>query len=120
MTLDDLIAKAASEQGIRPSDVLAAVSASDKPWKELFDEFARIVAERYCRGECSWEFGDLAMNSLWGHAVNHGGAEFPEFAFSVYIAFDEGEYVQRDGPPEMDAEPRTRALLARLLGNCGS
>ena len=37
-----------------------------------------------------------------------------DFAWAVYLAFDEGEYIHHDSP-EMDGEPRTKALLAEVL-----
>ncbi len=85
----------------------------------LCDAFAREVAEGYLRGDYSWEVGDIAMNSLYSSAYGIADFGLPDFATRVFEAFDEGEYIHRGEPRENDGEPRTRALLAPLIGGTG-
>jgi hypothetical protein len=79
----------------------------------LCDEFAREIAQGFMRGEYSWEFGDGAMNGLYGSAYLVGDFGLSDFAMQIYEAFDEGEYRHNDSGP--DGAPRTRALLEPLL-----
>lgn len=85
----------------------------------LCDEFAREIAQGFLRGEYSWEFGDAAMNGLYGSAYAVGNFGLPDFAMQVYEAFDEGEYRHLNDPGPNGA-PRTRALLEPLLTNLHS
>jgi hypothetical protein len=39
----------------------------------------------------------------------------PEYAWQVFTAFDEGEYVHPGDPMDFDCETRTRALLAKIV-----
>ena len=80
----------------------------------LLDAFAREVAEGYMSGKYPWEVGDRAMNNLFATAYGPADICLPQFAYDVYIAFDEGEYIHKD-QPEFDGEPRTKALLRPLL-----
>jgi hypothetical protein len=75
---------------------------------ELYDAFARDVAEKYLRGEYGWRFCDDAMNTLftYTHPVSLSG--LPAFAFDVYCAFDEGEY-------RPEGEALSRKLIADAL-----
>ena len=79
----------------------------------LLDDLARHVAEGYLTGTYSWEFGDQAMNHLYQAAYVSEDICLPKYAMEVFLAFDEGEYKHEDYP-EMDGEPRTRALLLAI------
>lgn len=84
----------------------------------LLDAFAREVAEGYMSGKYSWEVGDCAMTNLFATAYGPADICLSQFAYDVYIAFDEGEYMHKD-QSELDGEPRTQALLRPLLESHG-
>jgi len=77
----------------------------------LFEALATDVATNYLGGTYSWEFGDRVMNNIYSSAYVHSDLCLPTFAWKVFEAFDEGKYVHDEGPPEMDGEPRTKAIL---------
>jgi hypothetical protein len=79
----------------------------------LFNDLARRIADGYLTGTYSWEFGDQAMNNLYAAAYVSEDIGLPKYAMEVFLAFDEGEYKHK-GSPEMDGEPRTRALLLAI------
>jgi hypothetical protein len=114
MTLDDLIAVAASNRALARADVERVARQMGLPLPGLMDEFARVVATRYLRGEYSYEFGDMAMNQLFGFAYPETDLGLTEFAWQVFDAFDEGEYNHTVESLELQGEPRTRELLSRI------
>ncbi len=83
------------------------------PTGEFFDQFAGRVANRYWRGEYSWEFADAAMNELFAYAYVRSNSGLSSFAWAVFSAFDEGEYIHAGA----NGEERTLALLEPLIGS---
>jgi hypothetical protein len=59
---------------------------------EIFDAFAREIAEGYEKKKYAWRDCDAAMNALFGFAYAVSKSDLPDYAFRVYLAFDEGEY----------------------------
>ena len=113
MNLDDLIAAAASNQPLSPADVESVARNSGLPVPQLLDLFARTVATRYLREDCSYGFADMAMSQLLGFAHGATGPGLSDFAWQVYDAFDRGEYI-RDGEAADPPEQLTRELLGRI------
>lgn len=114
VTLQDLIQSAYVERPSALSLEQAAVHLN-VPVDSLLNMFAREVADGYLSGKYSWEFGDVVMNNLCSCAYVFSDLCLPDFARGVFVAFDEGEYIHRGEAPELDGEPRTKALLAALI-----
>ena len=114
MNLQDFIQqaflKAPSEAIIR--NVAAELHMSVEA---LLEALAKNAATNYLGGAYSWEFGDRVMNNIYSSTYVHSDLCLPPFAWKVFEAFDEGEYVHRGVLPEMDGEPRTRTLLLEVL-----
>ncbi len=79
---------------------------------------ALAIAKRFDANTMSYDHADSAMNAIYGmmieDAVQYGdGFMLPEPAFSVYIAFDEGEYDHDDGedPVEKYTKPRIAEIV---------
>lgn len=85
------------------------------PVDALLVLFAKDVAEKYLAGAYSWYFGDVVMNNLYSSAYAHSDVCLPEFAWRVFEAFDEGEYIHLAESDDRGGEPLTRALLTDLL-----
>jgi hypothetical protein len=113
MNLDDLIDQAASNVALAASEVELVARRLGLPVAGLIDLFARTVAVRYLRGEYAFGFADMAVNQLFGFAHAESGLGLSEFAWRVYGAFDEGEYIREGEPVDEQGEVRTRQLLAR-------
>lgn len=96
---------------------MSAADAAGVSIHTLSDAYSREVAEGYLAGRWPWETGDRAMNDLYAAAYNvPDDFGLSDFAWDVYVAFDEGEYIHADSP-EMDGEPRTKALLSQVFGS---
>lgn len=113
MTLKDLI-QTASVRPISTTDLHSTASALHLSQNALCDAFAREVAEGYLSGKYSWQLGDIAMNHLFAFAHGNDPFELPDFAWRVYLAFDQGEYIRQGKPSDLDGEPRTKAMLTEL------
>ena len=114
MDIDTLIS-VASDNSLRPSEIEQTAQELGCTIHELCDRFAKELAKRYLDEQIAWEPADAAINKLY--AIAYGSADFGlgEFAWSVYLAFDEGEYIHAGGDPEPDGEPRTRKILSSLI-----
>jgi hypothetical protein len=101
---------------ITPETVTRACSELGLSAPEFCDAFAKEVAEGYLSGAITWSDGDVAMNALSGYFFIHTpkNESIPDYAFGVYLAFDEAEYVHPGDPKDFDNESRTRALLRDL------
>jgi hypothetical protein len=114
MTLYDLITKIAQDP---PSESALSTIARDLDLSlsALCDALARETGAGYLLERVSWEVGDAAMNNLFSAAyVNHNFG-LPDFARRVFEAFDEGEYIHKGEPAELDGEARTRSMLTTIL-----
>ena len=86
------------------------------------DAFATHVATAYLVGEIDFDYGDEAMNSLFGMMASEPffketQSTIPKMAYAIYEAFDAGEYfhpgdAQNDDPEEKYTRPRLKQLLA--------
>ena len=111
-SLETLVQHLAREcPGVGVLDMTAA--SLGKTVQVMLNDLARRIADGYLTGTYSWEFGDQAMNNLYAAAYVSEDIGLPKYAMEVFLAFDEGEYKHKDSP-EMDGEPRTRALLLAI------
>ena len=81
---------------------------------DLYNRIALIVAERFDNGRLSYQDGDGVMNAIFGMLIDGDKPiDSVEPAWSVYLAFDEGEYYH-DGstdPVESFTRPQIRLIL---------
>ena len=86
---------------------------SDMDLFELYNLLAKRIASLFLQESMSFDDADAAINSLntiWLDDVEKYG--FPEPAYSVYLAFDAGEFsVDNKDPVELYTEPELRRIL---------
>jgi len=63
--------------------------------KEFCDAFCRRLVERYIAGSLSWDEADTAVNNIYLLMIGHCGRRMPDYAWEVFVAFDEGEIGNR-------------------------
>ena len=94
-----------------------AASATGRDTRELQNEIAVRLARSFLAGELTFEVADAAANALYSwmldDCVERG---FPEPAFSIFTAFDDGEFT-RDPAAGDPVERFTRPELRRILGD---
>jgi hypothetical protein len=128
MGFDDVKSELAELYRNRASDPNARLTEDDLqrwsselaiPRSELYDRIAMFLAEGFHRSELGFEFCDSIKNDLHG-VITLADEERPELFWSVYLAFDEGEYYHGNNPEEDPVEAYTRPqiadILQRLLG----
>ncbi len=114
MKVGDLINIAASNQPLPLADVESVAAEMDVSVPCVLDAFARTVAIQYLQGKISFDFADVAMTQLFGFAITDSGIGLSEFAWGVFGAFDEGEYIHEGMTDEEQGEALTRKLLAKI------
>ena len=108
-TLEQLIQQATTGK-IELSEVESFCVAEGIEVSDLCNRIALIVAERFQAGTLSYEDGDGVMNALFWLIVEN---QTVEPAWSVYLAFDEGEYDHAGStdPVESFTRPQIRKIL---------
>lgn len=85
---------------------------------EVCNEIALTVARRFNDSAMTFEDADAVMNAISTIILGYGQDEvvtLPEPAWSIYLAFDAGEYDHGEGadPIERFTKPLLREVLAR-------
>ena len=114
MTLDELL-DVSPVGAISHQDITAYHAASGLTLVEALDAIARSVAGRYDARMVGYSKADAIMNGVFAFAATKG--IIPPFMFSVFQAFDAGEFYPdtvRDPSPE---ERFTRPLISAILAN---
>jgi hypothetical protein len=78
----------------------------------LYDEIALFLAHGFHKRELSYAFCANIINDLWT-LIRLAEEAPPDVFWSVYLAFDEGEYERRVG--EDPTETYTRPLIAEIV-----
>lgn len=113
--LDDVM-RAAIEEGFG-LDLNPIAQRLQVDRRDLLNQVALAVARRFTSNSRDFEFCDEVMNGLIGAIVDLSvDAQMPEPAFSIYQAFDAGEYCHRGDPREVCPwEKYTRPELEQIL-----
>ncbi|QJP08622.1 hypothetical protein [Pseudomonas multiresinivorans] len=85
--------------------------------QDLLNELSVWVAENYLQGSLDFDFCDSVMNGIINAVVEVGmTSELPQPAFSLYQAFDQGEWIRNSDSPEIDpSEKYTRPMILEIL-----
>jgi hypothetical protein len=81
---------------------------------QLYDQIALFLARGFQASELSFAFCDAVINDLHG-IITSADEHRPEFFWSVYLAFDEGEYYHGNNREEDPVEVYTRPMISRVL-----
>ena len=117
MTIDDLMRKAADDPFVA-ADIDAVCAEHGLTLGELFDAISRRIARGYASGEFPFGFCDGVMNHLYSFMLLNHDMTPPDFSYSVFLAFDEGEYQHRDDPEDSSPEELyTKPMIAEILAS---
>ena len=117
MSIDDLFRKLI-EGKESAHDFAECASQLGCGMSDLFNKISVLSASKFLEGSLSFEDADGAMNGVWGamlHYTTENNLQLVEPCYSIYCAFDEGEYDHRDGSDPV--ERYTRPALEDLLKN---
>jgi hypothetical protein len=120
MTLDDAIAIAPIPSRVY-LDVEAMCASVGGEKSEALNSLALDLARRYLDGMVSYPVADAIMNNIFSYCTgiieSLPGRTMPEPMFSVFLAFDAGEFYPdeiRDPTPEKRfTRPLIEAILAK-------
>lgn len=105
-----------------PMDELAAgFQTSGLTHQTFCDAVARRVALRYLDGSLDFDAADAAINNLHFYAFRPPELEPSRYMWSIYQAFDDGEYTHPGDssdmfPPERYTRPQLLAIVAGSSG----
>jgi hypothetical protein len=115
VTLDELIEAISvrtskSRQSIEVYHVASGLALGD-----ALDAIARAVARRYAAGSLGFAVADTIMNDVFAYASMK--TIVPPFMFSVFRAFDAGEFYPDAIRAPSPEERFTRPLIAEILAD---
>ncbi len=100
--LQELSMKAEAD-GLALSDIAATCVKFDVAPQDVLNELSIAIAEGYLQGTSNYDFCDGVMNGIINAVVEVGMTnDMPQPAFSLYQAFDQGEWIRKSDPPETD------------------
>jgi|GEM_PF-2262338 len=96
-------------------DLRAWSKALEVPITALTDQIAIYLATGFNTGALEYGFCDSIVNSLFHIAIE---GEPPDLLWSVYLAFDEGEYHHPGDAADVDPiEAYTRPMILEVLAD---
>lgn len=114
--LDELSAKAETDD-LTLNDLAPICERFCVAPKDVLNELSIAVAEGYLDGSLTYEFCDGVMNGIINAVVEVSVTEdMPQPAYSLYHAFDQGEWVRSDDPPETDTGGKyTKPVVVEIV-----
>ena len=84
----------------------------------VFNEVAVLIAHQFLKNELDFENADYAINTVWLAMCDYMAKDqknlLSEPAYSIYCAFDDGEFTHSDGLEPIEAY--TKPELIKILG----
>ena len=80
----------------------------------LYDQIAIYLARGYYSSDLTFTFCDAVVNDIYG-VITGANEDRPKLFWSVYLAFDEGEYHHNNNRDEDPEEVYTRPQIAQIL-----
>lgn len=114
--LKELSVKAEAE-GLMLSDLVPICERFGVAPLDVLNEMSVAVAEGYLQGSLPYDFCDGVMNGIINAVVEVGMTnDMPQPAFSLYQAFDQGEWFRSNDPPETDfSEKYTKHVVEEIM-----
>jgi hypothetical protein len=118
--IQSFMESAARKNPQKHAEIMAYCASTEIELQEFCNQFSLVIATGFYNGMFSYEFCDDAMNYLWGFMTDEpifsSDKGIPEPAFSIYQAFDAGEYNHDGDATETDpVEKYTRPLIIDIL-----
>jgi len=99
-------------------DLLRIFEEYELPCEEFCNRCSITVAERFLKKEIKFLEADTVANNLFALMIEKCGSSLPEPAYSIYLAFDAGEWHHPSDKKEDDPEDLyTIPDLAKILKN---
>ena len=111
MTLDE-IAQGLSDVSLTSADIDLLCERRGQTKRALFDELAYWLAVAFIEGRKDFSFCDGVSNMF----LPFSNWELSDFAWDVYLAFDNGEFDHEGDPKGLDTvEKYTRPMLLAAI-----
>lgn len=116
MTTLQQLAEKSDASELTETDVETYAAAQGLTTGQVYDALALHLATGYAENTLTYEFCDSAINFVMGLTAY----SVPDLAWSVYSAFDEGEFHHDNDSRDTDpAEKYTRPLIEKILKDAG-
>ncbi|WP_434694609.1 hypothetical protein J3P89_14535 [Pseudomonas sp. Z1-14] len=114
--LKELSVKAEAD-GLTLSDLVPICERFAVTPHDVLNELSVAVAEGYLQGSLLYDFCNGVMNGIITAVVEVGMTnDMPQPAFSLYQAFDQGEWFRSNDPPETDpGEKYTKPVVEEIM-----
>lgn len=114
--LKELSVKAEAD-GLTLSDLVPICERFAVAPHDVLNELSVAVAEGYLQGSLLYDFCNGVMNGIINTVVEVGMTnDMPQPAFSLYQAFDQGEWFRSNDPSETDpSEKYTKPVVEEIM-----
>ena len=83
--------KLALDRPLSLDDLDLGSSPAPEIVKSYCDAFAEHLTQKYLSNRVTWPEADAVANHYFNLMIQHCGKRMPDYAWEVYLAFDEGE-----------------------------
>lgn len=84
--------------------------------REFCNDLANYLSEQYLSGALDWQQADLVANNYFEIMIRHCGRLMPEYAWEVFLAFDDAEV---DDQKDELTIPSLNEIRRKFKGGCG-
>ncbi|MDB6444840.1 hypothetical protein SAMN03159507_01282 [Pseudomonas sp. NFACC32-1] len=111
------LAVTAEAEGLALSEIVPICERYCVAPTDVLNELSIAVAECYLDGSLTYAFCDGVMNGIINAIVDLSvTGVMPQPAFSLYQAFDEGEWLRSEDPPGTDAGAKyTKPVVVEIM-----
>ena len=110
------LSETAETYGLTLGDLLPICERFSVAPKDVLNELSIAVAEGYLDGSLTYEFCDGVMNGIINAVVEVSVTDdMPQPAFSLYQAFDQGEWFRSDDPPVTAGGKYTKPVVVEIM-----
>lgn len=100
--------------GLTEADIQRWSALLLEPRSTLYDQIAMNLAQGFYASEMTFAFCDAVVNDLHGLITTNDELR-PALFWSIYLAFDEGEYYHKNNRDEDPVEVYTRPMIASIV-----
>jgi hypothetical protein len=105
---------ASEAPGLKDTDIEKWSAGMNVPSADLYDSIAMYLAQGFHRNELPFSLCDAIVSDIYG-IITASNEKRPELFWSIFLAFDEGEYYHRSNWDEDPVEAYTRPLIGQII-----
>ena len=125
MDFGELLDKS-SEMELEPEEIVKYCDDNKLSYVDFCNMILVHLAKNYLKGKCNYSYSDGVANNIHdfmmsGHYLNANNNSLADPAYSIYLAFDAGEYYRKEDDRSVEPHVKyTKAEIEQILRGIGN